>query len=96
MTTATTQVAALVCSEALEMAVVPVVVSDSGDADAILDRAVTAAGLAKNSGVVVAVYEDGVDEAPSFTRVWDASYGGVWATLHPDAFDVPAWPGLTL
>jgi hypothetical protein len=88
-------VAALVCGPELVPDLVPVVIGYEGDADALLERAVAASGLRKASGTMVAVYEDGVSENP-FVRVWDASYGGVWASLHPDAYDFPEWPGLVL
>jgi hypothetical protein len=100
MTTVTTTSAALVCSPDLEMQVVPVVISDRNgstyaDTWTMCDRAVAAAGMTKATGTVVALYEDGVDERPQVS-IWDSGYGGVWATCHPDSFDVPEWPGVNL
>jgi hypothetical protein len=95
-----THVAALVCSPDLEMQVVPVVIGDrTGEAYTstwdMCDRAVAAAGMTKVTGTIVVVYEDGVEERP-YVSGWDSSFGGVWATVHPDGFDVPEWPGVTL
>jgi hypothetical protein len=100
MTTVMTTVAAMVCTPALEMEVVPVVISDRDGRSwastwTLCDRAVAAAGLTKTTGMVVAAFENGVNESP-FVSIWDSGYGGVWANCHPDSFDVPEWPGVNL